>query len=580
MPWGGNGFDPGNLNADGLEILQRALEWGAGAGADTGPVAHWKLDETSGFNAVDSAGDNDGTLIGGNDWTAAVIDGGLDFDGSNDYVDAGTFDVTGDGITMLGWFNAEVFATDDGRIVSKASGSNEADAYWQLSSTDSGANRYLRMRIKAGGTTTTMAAPSVNLSTGQWYFAVGTYDNVSGTMKLYLDGVEVASGAHAAGGTLDTNPSVPVALGANGTAERFFNGILDDVRVYDYALPASKIADLYAANPPPGAASYTEMYQPWSATSVDTWETVDLGTFGVPANAVVEVAVINSDTGKEHSGGVRAVGSSLERRFLLHEAEGNGVDAVTMHVQADASSQIQHYSAKTGNLSFVLLGYWTGATYVERFDAFKAGANASWQPHDLGAYGVGANQVAEIALSQTSTSIEWLVGARSAGSILQRRIQLHEAESGGIDMVTLQVASDASAMIEVYAEADSVVDFHLLGYWSAPPGTYTENGGVHGQVSTLLTWETNDLTSFGVPADSVVQFVMTNEANGAEVHIGVRESGSTLQRVLDLQEAEDGGSDAASMHVNVDGSAQVEWYSEYGGGTRLFYPVGWWVLSP
>ena len=561
-------------------IFERALEWGAGEGGTAGPIAHWKLDETSGFNAEDSAGDNDGTLTGGNDWIPALIDGGLDFDGSNDYVDAGAFDVTGSGITMMGWFNAEAIATDDGRIVSKANGPNATDAWWQLSTTDSGSNRYLRMRIKAGGTTTTFADSSVNLTTGQWYFAVGTYSNATGDMRLYLDGVEVASGSHAVGGAIDTNASVSVAIGANGTAERFFNGILDDVRIFDYAFNASEISDLYTANAPLGPSSYTEMNQPWSATSVDTWQTVDLGTFGVPANAVVEVAVINSDTGKEHSGGVRAVGSSLERRFLLHEAEGNGVDAVTMHVQADASSQIQHYSGKTGNLTFVLLGYWTGATYVESFDAFKAGANASWQGHNLGSYGVGSNQVAEIALSQTSTSIEWLVGARSAGSILQRRIKLHEAESGGIDMVTLQVASDASAMIEVYAEADSVIDFHLLGYWSTPPGTYTENGGVHGQVSTLLNWETNDLSSFGVPADSVAQFVMTNESTGAEVHIGVRETGSTLQRVLDIQEAEGGGSDAASMHVNVDGSSQVQWYSEYGGGTRYFYPVGWWVLSP
>ena len=30
LPWGGNGFDPNNLTADGLTILQRAIEWGAG----------------------------------------------------------------------------------------------------------------------------------------------------------------------------------------------------------------------------------------------------------------------------------------------------------------------------------------------------------------------------------------------------------------------------------------------------------------------------------------------------------------------------------------------------------------------
>ena len=101
------------------------------------------------------------------------------------------------------------------------------------------------MRIKAGGTTTTFRDSSVKLTTGQWYFAVATYDN-SGAMKLYLDGVEVASGNHAVGGPVDAGPTVPVAIGANGTAERFFDGVLDDVRVYDRALGAAEITNLYA----------------------------------------------------------------------------------------------------------------------------------------------------------------------------------------------------------------------------------------------------------------------------------------------------------------------------------------------
>ena len=96
----------------------------------------------------------------------------------------------------------------------------------------------------------------------------------------------------------------------------------------------------------------------------------------------------------------------------------------------------------------------------------------------------------------------------------------------------------------------------------------------------MLTWETSNLTGFGVPADAVAQFVITNEAEGAEVEIGVRQTGSVLNRIIDIQEAEGGGSDATSMHVNVDAGANIEWYAQYGGGTSFFYPVGWWVLSP
>jgi hypothetical protein len=162
---------------------------------------------------------------------------------------------------------------------------------------------------------------------------------------------------------------------------------------------------------------------------------------------------------------------------------------------------------------------------------------------------------------------------------MQRRFDIHEAESGGVDTVSLMVETDASAIAEVYAETSADIDFTVLGYWSDPPGTYSEAGGQQGQVSALLTWEENDVSSFGIPANSVAQFVIANEATGAEVHVGVRQVGSSHQRLLDIQEAENGGSDNAVMHVNVNDSARVEWYAEYGGGLRFFYPVGWWVLD-
>jgi hypothetical protein len=60
--------------------------------------------------------------------------------------------------------------------------------------------------------------------------------------------------------------------------------------------------------------------------------------------------------------------------------------------------------------------------------------------------------------------------------------------------------------------------------------------------------------------------------------MGVREMGSSLNRLLDLQEAEAGGSDLATLHVNVDASSQVQWYSESGTTDRFFYPIGWWVI--
>jgi hypothetical protein len=250
LPWGGNDFDINTLTTDGQIIMERAIRWGAGAAGAELPtlIAHWKLDDGSGMTAVDSAGNNDGNLVGPPAWATGTIDGGLDFNGVNDYVDAGTFDVSGSGLTLMGWFNADALpAATDPRIISKASSAAEADAWWQLSILTSASDRNIRLRTKAGGTTSTLIDSSTNLNPGEWYFAVGTYDSGTGDMKLYLNGVEVASQSHTVGGAVDTDATVPVAIGANGSTEQFFDGVLDDVRVYDYALTATAISDLFAA---------------------------------------------------------------------------------------------------------------------------------------------------------------------------------------------------------------------------------------------------------------------------------------------------------------------------------------------
>ena len=83
---------------------------------------------------------------------------------------------------------------------------------------------------------------------------------------------------------------------------------------------------------------YVEQFTYRMASSASSWQTVDLSVtpFKVPANKVVEIAIVNVDANNEHWGGVRAVGSALERRFQLHEADSGGLDVVVMQVQTDA----------------------------------------------------------------------------------------------------------------------------------------------------------------------------------------------------------------------------------------------------
>ena len=231
---------------------------------------------------------------------------------------------------------------------------------------------------------------------------------------------------------------------------------------------------------------YVEKQAPWSPAVTAAWTVIDLSAapFDVPPDAVLEVGIANTDATAERWGGVRAVGSTLERRFQLHEAEGGGVDVLVMHVTADGSSQIE-YAAENGLVGFNLLGYWTEGSYVETFDSFKSGASGSWQSHPLATYGVGPGQVAEIVLANTNALAERAAGLRSAGSGLARTSVLHEAEDGGVDVNSMFVraGSDANATIEVWADSDPNIDFVLTGYWSTPPGTYIESAADLGSPS-------------------------------------------------------------------------------------------------
>jgi hypothetical protein len=347
-------------------------------------------------------------------------------------------------------------------------------------------------------------------------------------------------------------------------------------------LSATEITELFTAGGGGGGGvTYVEMYQSWAATSANTWQSKDLSTYGVPANAVVEVAMENTHTSREREVGVRANGSSINRNFDLHEAEGGGVDAVVVHVQADNNSRIEHLAENTSNITFRLLGYWTGAAYAEKQGLFTAGANNSWRTVSLAPFGVTPGQVVELVIQNTNGSSEYLAGARKPGSSLSRRVDIHEAESGGKDFMSLfvEAGSDAGASVEVYAENDGAIEFKVAGAWDTPPGTYHETGGVHGEAVTASAWHQADPSTWGIPPNSVAQFLISNEINNFNRELGMRAVGSSQHRVIELQEAEQGGADTASFHVNIDANGKFEIYSDSGTDERYFYPLGWWVLN-
>ena len=74
------------------------------------------------------------------------------------------------------------------------------------------------------------------LPTNTWSFLTETYDG--STLRLYVNGTQVASTAHTGAIATSTNP---LQIGGDSIYGQFFAGLIDNVRVYNIALTAAQI---------------------------------------------------------------------------------------------------------------------------------------------------------------------------------------------------------------------------------------------------------------------------------------------------------------------------------------------------
>ena len=218
-----------------LAVLVGSSAW---ATLTDGLVSHWKLDG----NATDSAGGNNGTIYGATPATGQ-IDGALEFDGTNDYVNLGnpaSLNFSG-AITISAWIKPDVIngVNINRNIVAHGYQSAGIDKEVYLRIANDGQYE-IGSYVQGGGTgRATYTIPSEDQ--GNWVHLVGLYNG--STWLLYRNGTQVGSANNATGAiAVDEN----WAIGARGTGtERFFDGSIDDVRIYNRALSSEEVVQLY-----------------------------------------------------------------------------------------------------------------------------------------------------------------------------------------------------------------------------------------------------------------------------------------------------------------------------------------------
>ena len=208
-----------------------------------GPVAWWKLDETEGMEAADASGHHMvARLQGTAHWKPGQgkLSGALELDGARGYVEGADVPEFGfrDRMTVSLWIKAGGSKKTPQTLIAKGNDTWQLYAegdQGQLVFAITGPRPTGKDKSKAMRVTTKRA-----VGDGQWHHVVGLYDGQR--VAVYVDGA--LDGSVAASGPLALNTE-PVWLGDNSAARgECFQGLLDDVRLFSYALSEEEIKAL------------------------------------------------------------------------------------------------------------------------------------------------------------------------------------------------------------------------------------------------------------------------------------------------------------------------------------------------
>jgi len=216
-----------------------------------GLVGMWSFNgpDLTGAKALDSSGNgNDGKLTNGPVPAMGKVGQALDFDGTNDFVDAGSDssidDIFAGGGTITSWINIKSDANNNARIVDKAFGNTFTNGFAFLVINQTA----LRFGYDFTGGNARWSTNNGTIPIDTWHHVAVTYnrDSIDNDPKFYIDGVSSNVTQNVApSGTADSDAGNNVSIGAFSDGTNVFSGKIDEVRMYNRYLSADEIRRLY-----------------------------------------------------------------------------------------------------------------------------------------------------------------------------------------------------------------------------------------------------------------------------------------------------------------------------------------------
>ncbi len=224
-------------------------------------ILNLKFDEGKGGTAYDSSGyGNNGTMYpgttGGNTATSAMWDlngkfgKAIEFDGNNDYVNLGAPSELADlgPLTISAWiFPRTLGGASRGRIVDKAIDTGAGNGYIFIISSTNSVNSIQFWRGYSDTALARFSAPDT-VSFNTWQHVVVTWDGTSSasSVHFYKNGVETGYNPSVDGvGTLSPDIGSSLRIGNSADFSRGFDGLIDEVKIYPYALSENEIKTDY-----------------------------------------------------------------------------------------------------------------------------------------------------------------------------------------------------------------------------------------------------------------------------------------------------------------------------------------------
>jgi hypothetical protein len=229
-----------------------------------GPLAFWRFDEGNGdvvHNSSEFESLTNGDLAGSGGscpgaascptWTTnGKVNSALDYDSTNDYINAGSDasidNFFSDGGSVSAWIKADTFGESSlGRIADKGGASSSSG--WGFSVCNDGSNCTNSLLLFQGFSGTSdfwWTTPNNTISTGVWTHVVVTYNNnsVSNDPIFYINGVKKNTlEPVSSSGSANSDSSNDLYIGNRSDNDRTFDGVIDDLKIWNYELTPEQV---------------------------------------------------------------------------------------------------------------------------------------------------------------------------------------------------------------------------------------------------------------------------------------------------------------------------------------------------